>query len=117
MVADWSESTSVRLVDCEGQCGAGYDAALAGRFIEAEQHFRAAVAQYTPGVRDGTAAIALSNLAACVALAGREIEAAEWSRRAWHADPGNPHIAVRSETLGEREQHLRELRVALARLR
>ncbi|MFO0560265.1 MAG: tetratricopeptide repeat protein [Polyangiales bacterium] len=117
MVADRSESTLVRLVDCEGLCGAGYDAALAGRFAEAERHFRAAVERYTPGARDGAAALAFHNLSECASLAGRHNEAAEFSQRAWHADPSNPEIAHRGGEMSEREQQLRGLRMELARLR
>jgi hypothetical protein len=117
MVADWSESTFVRLVDCEGLCGAGYDAALAGRFGEAERHFRAVAERYTPGTRDGAAAIAFHNLSECAALAGRYTEAAELSQRARQADPGNPEVVYRGSEMSDREQQLRGIRIELARLR
>lgn len=116
MVADWSERTFVQLLDCEGRCGVGYEAALAGRFAEAERHFRAAVERYTPGSRDGAAAIAFHNLSACVALRGWHIEAAALLQRARQADPGNREFDDRGSAMSDRDRQLRGMRTRLAHL-
>lgn len=115
LVAERTEQASATLTDCEGACGEGYDAMLAGRLAEADRHFRAAIAQHPADTRDAGAARAMRNLAACSSALGREDEAVAWARRAAQAERGEP--SGEGERLSPMFLELREMRAAIARTR
>jgi Tetratricopeptide repeat len=117
LVAERSARRNVRMTDCEGACGEGFDAALAGRFEEAERRFRTAIEGYTPGTRDVGAARAMFNLAACTLALGRDEESDEWGRRALQAAPGEDVLRSYGDRASPMSRDLRAFRAALAQVR